>query len=347
MKLSRFLLALLLALPGAAAAVEPNGAEPSVSDASSPGVPGPVPAGTPEPASSGTVPALDAPPPRSQDGICGMLAAAAAANGLPAEYFARVIWRESAFDTRAVSPAGALGVAQFMPGTAAERGLADPFDAAQAIKASAHLLRDLRQRFGNLGLAAAGYNAGPARVQDWLEGRGGLPAETRAYVAAITGRSAEDWRGLQDGAWVPRLIDADALDAACRRRSGVLTEARAVPSLIRSGADAGTRRPVKLPRHERAGGVWLVELAKGLPRGEAQSLSAELGRRHAGLLARRRPVVARTSPASRGADARYGVRIPMPSRDSADTLCLGLRARGGVCIVQAGEGKTHQTLALR
>ena len=80
-----------------------------------------------------------------------------------------------------------------MPGTAAERGLADPFDPEQAIPKSAELLDELRRRFGNLGLAAAAYNGGPARVEAWLAGRGGLPWETRSYVSAITGRGAEDW----------------------------------------------------------------------------------------------------------------------------------------------------------
>jgi hypothetical protein len=55
------------------------------------------------------------------------------------------------------------------------------------------ILRDLRAEFGNLGLADAAYNAGPRRVRDWLAGRGGLPAETRHYVHAITGRMTESW----------------------------------------------------------------------------------------------------------------------------------------------------------
>ena len=80
-----------------------------------------------------------------------------------------------------------------MPGTAALRGLADPFDPLEAIPASAHYLRDLADRFGNLGLAAAAYNAGEKRVTDWRAGTGGLPYETRDYVISITGLSAEDW----------------------------------------------------------------------------------------------------------------------------------------------------------
>ena len=93
----------------------------------------------------------------------------------------------------ATSRAGAEGVAQFMPRTAAERGLADPRDAAPSIAEAARLLADLNVRFGNRGLAAAAYNAGPGRVARWLRRQSDLPAETRLYVAAVTGRPVEDW----------------------------------------------------------------------------------------------------------------------------------------------------------
>ena len=118
----------------------------------------------------------------------------AKAEGLPVNFFTRLIWRESAFRPGAVSPAGARGVAQFMPGTASERGLADPFDPAAAIPASAKLIADLAERFGNLGLAAAAYNAGPSALAKWLDGNGDMPFETEAYVLAITGHDVEEWR---------------------------------------------------------------------------------------------------------------------------------------------------------
>ena len=121
------------------------------------------------------------------------LATAAAANDLPVRFFVRLIWQESRFDPAAISRAGAQGVAQFMPGTAKMRGLEDPFNPTEAIAKSAELLRDLNRDFGNLGLAAAAYNAGPRRVRDWLGGRRSLPTETRAYVNIVTGRPAEEW----------------------------------------------------------------------------------------------------------------------------------------------------------
>jgi hypothetical protein len=80
-----------------------------------------------------------------------------------------------------------------MPETAAHRRLDNPFDPAQAIPASAKLLRDHYRRFGNLGLAAAAYNAGPRRVDDWRAKKGPMPQETQDYVKAITGFPVESW----------------------------------------------------------------------------------------------------------------------------------------------------------
>jgi hypothetical protein len=139
------------------------------------------------------------PQPVSTATICSALAAAAAQNDLPADFLARLIWRESRFDPAAVSPAGAQGVAQFMPATANWRGLSNPFDPLDAIAQSARLLRDLRREFGNLGLAVAAYNAGSGRVRDWLAGRRALPAETAAYVRVVTGYSPEQWAGAPAG----------------------------------------------------------------------------------------------------------------------------------------------------
>jgi hypothetical protein len=127
--------------------------------------------------------------------ICGLVEGAAAANRLPAAYLTRILWQESRFRSDRTSPAGAEGVAQFMPQTAVERGLADPRDPGPAITQAARLLADLGVHFGNLGLAAAAYNAGPGRVDKWLHGQGELPAETRTYVLAVTGRPVEEWTG--------------------------------------------------------------------------------------------------------------------------------------------------------
>jgi soluble lytic murein transglycosylase-like protein len=95
------------------------------------------------------------------------------------------IYAESNFNPNAGSPAGAQGIAQFMPGTARSYGLANPFDPAAAIDAQAQLMHDLLRQLGSVPLALAGYNAGPAPVQAC----GCVPPypETQAYVAKILG----------------------------------------------------------------------------------------------------------------------------------------------------------------
>jgi hypothetical protein len=105
--------------------------------------------------------------------------------GVSAHLLAAQLYAESNFNPFARSPAGAEGIAQFMPGTAAAIGLLDPFDPDSAINAQAHMMRDLLGRFGSVPLALAAYNAGPGAVA----GCGCIPplAETRAYVARILG----------------------------------------------------------------------------------------------------------------------------------------------------------------
>ena len=129
-----------------------------------------------------------------RESICRMVDDAAAANRLPAAFLARLLWQESRLRNEAISPAGAEGVAQFMPRTAAEHGLVDPRDPAPAIAAAARLLANLKIQLGNLGLAAAAYNAGTGRVIKWLHRQSDLPAETHFYVVAVTGRAAEEWK---------------------------------------------------------------------------------------------------------------------------------------------------------
>ena len=181
------ILFLLLSLAGAGAQV------PAVQVPESP-PPAAQPDATPEAKPDGN----SEPTSEAQQSMCLLLESAARANDLPVEFFARVIWQESRFRPDAVGPLTrsgkrALGIAQFMPGTAAERNLLDPLNPIEALPKSAEFLRDLRQQFGNLGLAAAAYNAGPRRVREWMAGAGPMPSETRGYVQAITGASVEQW----------------------------------------------------------------------------------------------------------------------------------------------------------
>jgi hypothetical protein len=113
----------------------------------------------------------------------GPVATAAVRHGLPPLLLAALLRSESGFDPRAVSPAGARGIAQFMPATARGIGLRDPFDPAQAIPAAARLLSGHVRAFGSVPLALAAYNAGPGAVRR----HGGIPPypETQAYVARV------------------------------------------------------------------------------------------------------------------------------------------------------------------
>ncbi|HSK49604.1 MAG TPA: transglycosylase SLT domain-containing protein [Solirubrobacterales bacterium] len=108
---------------------------------------------------------------------------AAARWNVSAALLAAQLMAESGFDPTAVSPAGAQGIAQFMPATAASYGLTDPFDPEEAIDAQAHLMADLIAQFGDPQLALAAYNAGPGAVEAC--GCAGPYAETRAYVGRI------------------------------------------------------------------------------------------------------------------------------------------------------------------
>jgi hypothetical protein len=246
------------------------------------------------------------------EALCRLIETSARAERLPVEFFTRLIWTESSFRTGAVSPAGARGVAQFMPGTAAERGLADPFDPEQAIPKSAGLLADHRRRFGNLGLAAAAYNGGPNRVASWLEGRGGLPDETRNYVFRITGRSAEDWREEKDGEEAtPRANPSDCLQV--------------VAILRRPGADGVVPQSPLAP--------WGVQLAGNFSKNTALASFARARRSYASLLGDVRPMVIGTRLRSRGTRTFYRVRVPAETRTAANTLCDKIRSAGGSCVV--------------
>jgi len=149
------------------------------------------------------------PQPTSLDNLCNTLFTSAQDNDLPVPFFANLLWQESRLRVDDVSKKGAQGIAQFMPKTAVETGLANPFDPMQAIPASARFLQRLRLQFGNLGFVAAAYNAGAHRVIEWLERRASLPRETRDYVVRVTGLSVETWKTMPiDNAaltFVPRL----------------------------------------------------------------------------------------------------------------------------------------------
>ena len=143
--------------------------------------------------------------------VCDLLSLHAQRNNLPIDFFTRLIWKESIFDAQAVSPAGAEGIAQFMPGTAKLRGLKNSFDHREALAAAAEYLAFLTEKFGNLGLAAAAYNFGEDGTSGWLQNRRTLPAETEDYVLAITGHAAAEWRSPNNASIFRGLAAAAAL----------------------------------------------------------------------------------------------------------------------------------------
>jgi hypothetical protein len=267
--------------------------------------------------------APDETPTETTESICLLIESAAAANGLPVEFFARVIWRESRYNPNAVGPLTrsgqrAEGIGQFMPGTAAERRLLDPFDPVEALPKSAEFLSELRGQFGNLGLAAAAYNAGPQRVRAWLAGRRTLPRETRNYVWAVTGRSADDWAAA--GSSKPDQRNPPA--PPCKDLTVIVK--RAPNTFV-----AELERRVS----EGAASPWGVQLSAGFSRAKVLTVYAAIERRYRAVLAGHDPMIIRARLLSRGTSAFYQVRAGAETRADADKLCAGLRAAGGHCLV--------------
>lgn len=268
--------------------------------------------------------------------VCRLIETAAARHALPVDILTRLIWRESTFRPDSLSPKGAQGIAQFMPGTASERGLADPFDIEAAIPAAAGLLDELRDRLGNLGLAAAAYNAGPTRVARWLDHRGGLPGETRDYVLAITGRDAEGWaeaarkdQAAIDPAIKGVLSTGDARyprmpEAAAPRCGTLVAGLRRGTAPLLAGLSAVGFSPLS---------PWGVQLAGNFSKTAALRSFGRAQSRYGLVLAGIRPMVIGTRLRSRGTRAFYRVRAPAPTRAAADTLCRRIRVLGGPCLV--------------
>lgn len=108
--------------------------------------------------------------------------------GVPTATFLAMVTEESAWRVDAISPKGALGLAQLMPGTAVELGV-DPLDPIQNLEGGARYLARQHARFGTWALALSAYNAGPRRVAD-LDGNVPDFPETRGYVARVLTRAA-------------------------------------------------------------------------------------------------------------------------------------------------------------
>jgi hypothetical protein len=201
--------------------------------------------------------------------FCHALREAAEASGIPVPFFARLLWQESRFRSNEVSSAGAQGVAQFMPETAAEVGLDDPFDAMKALPASAKFLRKLRDDFGNLGLAAAAYNAGPGRIQKWLARESELPRETRDYVRIITGTRAEDWTERAEALAIridlPREAPCEGIGSLSKTRDVAWVPVNLTPSVViimRKAEQLAARLTANRARKRLASAIWKTTQGK-------------------------------------------------------------------------------------
>lgn len=248
--------------------------------------------------------------------ICRALDSLSREYDLPRATFTRLIWTESRFDAGAVSPAGAQGIAQFMPGTASDQGLGDPFDPLQALPASAALLSQLRERLGNFGLAAMAYNAGEGRVRRWLAGRSRLPFETQDYVAAITGQGPDAFRKAS-----ARVVDFS------------LTEGK--PYL-----EACQALPIRKTRARRVAGLgeapfqpWGVQVAGSFSQNRAMRSWTRLRGKLRLAIGEAKPRLYRQRT-PRGVRSKWAVRLGTPTRGEANTVCNRIRKAGGFCVVR-------------
>jgi hypothetical protein len=200
--------------------------------------------------------------------------------------------------------------------TAAERFLHDPFDPVEALPKSAEFLRELRAQFGNLGLAAAAYNAGPQRVRDWLAGKRTLPSETQIYVRNVTGRSAQEWARPDQKS----LTLTTATETSCAQiQTAKLVAKPQFPSAVVQP------KPMS---------DWGVQLVGDRSEITALAVYRQLQKKHEAILGGYEPVVIRTTVKMSSAPIWNRVRIGADSREAAQALCSRLRAVGENCLVQ-------------
>jgi hypothetical protein len=198
--------------------------------------------------------------------------------------------------------------------------------------ASGRLLAELVGQFGNLGLAAAAYNAGPQRVRDWLAGRRTLPTETRNYVLAVTGMTAAEWAASAEPpsppspasgerlGWGQSAPDCPTVMALLRRAPNPFVEK------LEQRVTAIASRP------------WGVQLSAGFARERALTAYASIAQRFGQLLAGQEPILFSYTLRTRGTRPFYQVRVGVDTRRAADSLCNGIRRGGGACMVLKNKG---------
>ncbi len=193
-------------------------------------------------------------------------------------------------------------------------GLNNSFDAVEALGKSAEYLNELKSRYGNLGFAAAAYNAGENGLERFLE-VDWLPAETRNYVLAITAYSVEDWRDNP-----PKILDL-TLDKNKTFLDGCV-------------ALASTRnlRDIEVI-DEAEWAPWGVQLAAHFQKSVAQRLFVNAVKRLPESIRSEKPLLLRERNASFGLRIRYAARIGRETQAEANKLCTTIRKSGGACLV--------------
>jgi Transglycosylase SLT domain len=196
--------------------------------------------------------------------------------------------------------------------------LLDPLNPVEALPKAAEFLKDLRDQFGNLGLAAAAYNAGPGRVKAWMTGASSMPAETRNYVWAITGNSVDEW--------------AKGGDVKAKTESGISCE-----TLMAKLKQPPTTFLAALQQRVVAGAIqpWGAILGAHRSRPEILDRYASLQQRFSAVLAGRDPILLEQG---RGALPRYQVRVGADSRAAANDICKKIHSSGGDCVVLRNPG---------
>ncbi|TRD19027.1 lytic transglycosylase domain-containing protein [Palleronia caenipelagi] len=244
------------------------------------------------------------------DDVCTVIERAADHHGIDSGFLARLLWQESFFDAAAVSPVGAQGIAQFMPGTAELRGLEDPFNPAEAIMASADYLAELISEFGNEGLAAAAYNSGEGRAADFVRWGRILPGETRSYVNRITGFSAMDWLDGRPPDVDFALAKGSPFQEACRKQAATRSVNAFKPSVS----------------------PWGVVVAAGRRRATVQRFVGQIRQKHGGIIGGREIQIV-DGRLGNARLSRLTARIAVDSRDEALGLCRALQRASAFCKV--------------
>lgn len=248
------------------------------------------------------------------DDVCKLIERNAHDHRLDPNFVARLLWKESRFEPGAISPAGATGIAQFIPSTARLYDLDDPFNPAQAIAKSAWYLRRLTDMFGNIGLAAIAYNGGENRAQRFIDGKTVLPWETQDYVESITGHNAWSWR---DNPPAPDTLKL-ALDTDLPFREACVKL-------------AGSRALREFTTPTRVF-PWGVILASHPSQAGAAQQIARLNRTLRPILGGNRVSYVRRTLRG-GARPVYTAQVGYESRAEAQAFCARFQNLGGRCIV--------------